>query len=256
MVLATPRPNCSERSPGSTVAAAGLGELRFRISPFGVLKSALTIVLALAFLGAVVPNPAHEVWLGRESHMLDALGMRLHLNGEGNFPAFYSALQLLACALVLASIARVSWRTNSRWRFHWALLSLGFLYLAFDEAAQLHELLSIIGRAAATGPTNHAVWVGPAMVAVVPIGLAFVPFVLALSSKTALLMVVSGMLFLSGAVGLEVIQAENEDVEGLAYHCLVVVEETLEMLGIALFLFTVLRVLATQVTAISGGLVR
>lgn len=230
--------------------------MRFGISAIGVFKVALTIVLALALLGAIVPSPAHELWLGRESRVLDALGMRLHLNGEGNVPAFYSSLQLLACALVLALIARVSWRTNSRWRFHWALLGFGFLYLSFDEAAQLHELLSIVGRAAAAGPTNHAIWVGPAMVAVVPIGLAFIPFLLALPLKTALLMVVSGTLFLTGAAGIEVIQAENDDVEGLAYHCLVVVEETLEMMGIALFLFTLLRVLATHVAAVSGELTR
>jgi hypothetical protein len=248
------RPAASAGS--SSIAAAEGRTVRFRINPIGVLKAALTIVLTLAVLGAILPSPAHELWLGRESHMLGALGMRFHLNGEGNIPAFYSALQLLACALALALIARVSWQTKSRWRFHWALLSLGFLYLSFDEAAQLHEILSIIGRSHATGPTNHAIWVGPAMVAVVPIGLIFVPFVLALPLQTALLMVVSGMLFLGGAVGIELIQAEIDDVRGLAYHGHVVLEEALEMFGIALFLFTVLQVLATHVTTVTAELTR
>lgn len=110
------------------------------IVPARVLQVLLSIIAALVLLGLLLPS--HPIWLGRESATLGLLAARFDLDGEGNLPSYFSALQLLACGLVLTLFALQHRRTGSRWRHHWTVLACGFVYLSFDEAAQLHELLN------------------------------------------------------------------------------------------------------------------
>jgi hypothetical protein len=239
-----------ERSPICTV---DVGEVAWRVEPRRVLKILLLIIATLVVLGALLPPPFYQLWLGRQSWAADIVGLRFDLNGEGNIPAYFSALQLLACAVALTVIAARSWRARHRWRFHWSLLAVSFFYMSIDEAAQLHELLGVPGvwLADLLGVENrtHAIWIPLALLVVVPVGLAFFPFLLALPRQIAALMVASGTLFVGGAMAFEVVQAGiwDDDFGNLAYFGLVVVEEALEMVAIALFLFTLLLVLAMNV---------
>lgn len=239
-----------DRSP---ICTLDVGEVAWRVEPRRILKVLLLIIATLVVLGALLPPPFYQVWLGRESWAAEIVGMRFDLNGEGNIPAYFSALQLLACAAALAVIAARSWRAHSRWRFHWSLLAAGFFYMSIDEAAQLHELLGVpgvwLGQMMAIENRTHAIWIPLALLVVVPVGLGFIPFLLALPLQIAALMVASGTLFVGGAMGFEVVQAGiwEGDFDSLAYFSLVVVEEALEMVAIALFLFTLLLVLAMNV---------
>lgn len=125
-----------DRSP---ICTLDVGEVGWRVDPLRILKLLLAIIAALVVLGSLLPAPFYQVWLGRQNWAADIVGMRFDLNGEGNIPAYFSALQLLACAMVLAVIAARSWRARSRWRFHWSLLAAGIFYMSIDEAAQLHS---------------------------------------------------------------------------------------------------------------------
>lgn len=240
---------------GRIVPARDAGDFTLRLHPPRILAALLVIIAVLLLFGAVVPYPLHTVWLGRESFSLTKIGTTLDLNGEGNLPAFFSAMQLLACALVLGILAASSWRQRSRWRFHWALLAAGFLWMTIDEAAQLHELLALPGRQLAAllgwGPTTHAVWIPIALAIVVPVGLAFIPFLLALPRRIAVLFCASGTMFVAGALGLETVQAAiwDGDFGNTTYFAIVVVEEALEMLAIALFLFATLLFLSDTVNS-------
>ena len=245
--------NRAAAAPSSPICTLDVGDIAWRVEPRRILEILLAIIAVLVVLGALLPPPFYQVWLGRESWAAEILGLRFDLNGEGNIPAYFSALQLLACATVLAVIAARTWRARSRWRFHWSLLAAGFLYMSIDEAAQLHELLGVPGvwLAELMGIENrtHAIWIPLALLVVVPVGLAFVPFLLAMPRQIAALMVASGTLFVGGAMGFEVVQAGiwDEDFGNHAYFGLVVVEEALEMVAVALFLFTLLLVLAMTV---------
>ena len=67
------------------------------------------------------------------------------------------------------------------------------------------------------------------------VGLAFVPFLRSLDRRLAGLFVLSGVLYVSGAMGVEVL-SEDMDEDSLAYGFATALEEGLEMLGALLFL--------------------
>ena len=54
-------------------------------------------------------------------------------------------------AALLGLISLAAFDERDRWRWHWTILGLLFLVLAYDEAASLHERLTPIGRALVPG---------------------------------------------------------------------------------------------------------
>src|SRR5678815_2234321 len=64
----------------------------------------------------------------------------LSLSYEANVPNFYQAALLLACATLLSLSAMAARRRGDGFIGRWWILACGFLYMSFDEAAQLHEL--------------------------------------------------------------------------------------------------------------------
>lgn len=78
-------------------------------------------------------------------------------------------------------------------------------------------------------------WAIPGVILVVLVGLAFVPFLLSLPRRIAVLFVLSGLLYLSGALGVELL-SEDMDEDSIAYGFATALEEGLEMLGALMFL--------------------
>jgi len=64
------------------------------------------------------------------------------LGAERNVPTFYSTVAILVCALLLAPISFAKWRSKDHWTLHWILLAVVFVFLSFDESAELHERLT------------------------------------------------------------------------------------------------------------------
>ncbi len=58
---------------------------------------------------------------------------------EHNVPAYYSALTVLFCALLLAIIATIERKREASGAGYWWGLAAIFLFLALDEALALHE---------------------------------------------------------------------------------------------------------------------
>ena len=67
------------------------------------------------------------------------------------------------------------------------------------------------------------------------VGLAFVPFLLSLQRRVAVLFMLSGLLYVSGAIGVELL-SEDMDEESFAYGLATALEEGLEMMGALMFL--------------------
>ena len=68
--------------------------------------------------------------------------------------------------------------------------------MAVDEVAGVHESINSV---------IEITWAIPAGFAALLIGLAFLPFLLPLPRRTALLFMLAGFIFLGGAVGIEII---------------------------------------------------
>lgn len=160
------------------------------------------------------------------------------LNVERGFPALYSSLQLLLAAALLQTASSQA-RAQGQRRREWTVLALLFLFLGCDEYAALHERLN--GPLDALLPSVaylHYGWVVPYLVFVLVVGASMLPFLASLPRFLSMGMVVSGTVFVAGAVGLESLSARlaaGQLVDTLAYRLLYLSEEAMEMLAITLF---------------------
>ena len=168
----------------------------------------------------------------------------LDADGEHNLPTWFSVVLLLLVAVVCASIAVEQWADRSRWRWHWAGLALAFACLSLDELAQLHDLASpVMARLVGTEGVLRFTWVVLAGPLVIGFALAYVTFLRALPRRTALLLVLSGAVYVGGALGLELVGSLLRNAGhgrgSLGYLWETTFEELFEDVGATLCLFTV-----------------
>ncbi|MGA0334541.1 MAG: hypothetical protein ACO3N7_09435 [Kiritimatiellia bacterium] len=133
----------------------------------------------------------------------------------------------------------------------WNGLAGVFLFLAVDEFSSLHEMLNTPVKALFSGTYGvfHFAWVIPYGILVLILGAVYVPFLLKLPRRTAVHMVIAGVVYMSGALVSEMAGSFVADLHGgetLSYALLYTLEETLEMLGIACLIFTLLSHLSVE----------
>ncbi len=146
------------------------------------------------------------------------------LDEENNIPTWFSSFLLANNAFVLYLISQ---RLGVKYQKHWFSLAIGFLILSIDETAGLHESFhSVIDF-------NWAI-AGGGLVFLV--ALAYLPFLLSLDRGLALWFVVSGAVFVSGAIGVELLAADMDE-DAMPYGFATALEEGMEMLGSLLFLW-------------------
>lgn len=171
------------------------------------------------------------------------------LGGEANFPTFISTLLLFVAASLLALIARHKSDSNRKLARPWIGLALGFAYLSVDEAAQIHE--GIIGPLFLTyfggeGWFWHWGWYVPFIPIVLILGAVYIPFLKALPIRYTILFVMSGSLFVGGAIGVEMVESyiSYNLVGGGAMALALLIEEMCEMFGVVLFIYALLTYIA------------
>lgn len=167
----------------------------------------------------------------------------LDLDGDWTLPAAFSAL-LLACAGLCA--CAVGRRRVFDLRGSAYLLGALFVLMGFDEAFQFHERLE-----SATGVDWQLLYL-PLILAC---GTAWLIVARALGRlrSAQVLMVLGGLAWLAAQV-LEQVQWDG-NVQVAGYEAMMVVEETLEMGGSALFLLALYMVLRrdSSAAAVQGG---
>lgn len=219
-----------------------LGEpVRVSVSPSTVFRVHLTIIALVVLAGTAVTLIA-SVW-GWERGF-GGLRRLFDLNGEQNVPATVSSLALLLASLLLACIAVQERALRSPRRRYWLILCLGFAYLAVDEAASLHEFFNPVMRMLLGTRGWATAWTALGIVAVLVVGLLFFRFLFAIRRRTASEFILAGGVFLTGAIVVETVSGivQNSRTQAsLLFHGTVILEETLEMLGVALFIRALLR---------------
>lgn len=166
------------------------------------------------------------------------------LGSDTSIPTWFSSLGLLTCSGLLAINASVSRRIADHWSTHWRFLAVIFLLLSIDEVARLHEVLGgfigfqlrpAVGQA---GGFLHYSWVISGVAFIAILGVAYIRFLLALSKPIRYRMIASTMIFVGGAVVMEMFNARSAFLAGphtIRYQVGTVFEEFLEMAGVALF---------------------
>jgi hypothetical protein len=180
---------------------------------------------------------------------------------EWNIPSFFSVLMLLFSALLLAVVTVLERKRASAHALHWTVLTFGFLFMAVDELVSLHERL-IFPLQRLLGNEELGIfffaWVIPGIVLVAGLALFFLKFLLKLPWKTKRSFIAAGLLYIGGVIGIELIAGSHAEAHGfynLTYSVWTLIEESLEMAGLVVFIDALLIFLAEQHREVRFGLV-
>jgi hypothetical protein len=178
---------------------------------------------------------------GRVFGLIDSF----YLDSEHNIPTYFSSLLLLASSALLALIASSKHRVKDKFRYHWTVLSLLFAYLAVDEAAGLHEpFIQPLQRVFGASGWFLFAWVIPGLAIAALFALTYFKFLLELEKPFGKLVTTSGIVYVSGAIGMELVggrYVESFGMQNFTYSLVTTAEEALELCGVTLFIYSLLK---------------
>lgn len=168
------------------------------------------------------------------------------LNREQNIGAWYSSLLIFASAILLMIAGRRASRVKDKDTVHWYFLSCVFVALSFDEACSVHEMVMVVLQDSlhTTGPLLYA-WVIPALIMVPLFAIAYIPFLRRIRSPYGAWIFISGAIFVTGALGMEMIEGIVSE-DKVAFTISFLIEESLELVGMTSFFLAILSYLATD----------
>jgi hypothetical protein len=204
------------------------------------------VCLHLLTLAAVLAFPVH----GYEKlhHLFD-------LGGEGNVPATYSTVQLVFAAMLILVLHDDARRSQSQDRVSWLLLAAVFVFLAVDEYESIHErLMDPVRELLGAGNVPLFAWVVPYAVFVAAFAAYYFRFWWRLPRDIRWQVALSAAIFVGGAMGMEMVGSRIYETLGPQspwYLLEVIVEETMEMIGIALFIRTLAKLIQARVGSLT-----
>ena len=215
--------------------------MKICVSPRRAVRYLLLIIFALVSASLVLN--LIRIYTGHETlfNLLDLLDV----NEEGNLPALFSVLILLAASILLYVISLDNKRSGNAYKL-WLGLALIFCFLAFDEGAAIHEIVANWVRALLkTSGAFIFAWVIPYGILVMVFAMTYFRFWMALHKETKIWMAIAFITYVCGAVGWEMLESLNCSKYGLnwglEYTLMYHAEEFMEMLGVTFFLYALLR---------------
>ena len=213
------------------------------VTPFSITRilGIIAFLLVLANIGGLFS----KFVLGHGS--LKGLVPLFILDKEKNIPTFFSVLLMLSATLLLVIITLVNIKNRLPHVSKWGLLSFGFLYMAFDEAFQFHERLTLPAKTLLNEKNLgifYSAWVIPGIALVVFLGLFFLRFLLYLPAKTRFRFLMAATFYIGGAIGMECVGGKYFEIHGtfdLTYGIITTVEESLEITGLIFFIWALLK---------------
>jgi len=213
--------------------------MKLKLNPLAVLR-----VLAWTILLLLIANIcAIGFKLNSDSELLVGATALFDFNTEANIPTLFSSLALLACSILLFYIYWAK-RLKDKSAKRWLGLSLVFLFLTIDEIGSIHERIMPLMHDSfeLTGVFYYA-WIIPYGIAIILLATVYLPFVLKLPKNIKTLFFISAILYISGAIGIEILGGQQDESYGtynLVYAIYYTIEELLEMIGVAVFIYALL----------------
>ncbi|MGQ0834612.1 MAG: hypothetical protein ACT4O5_06740 [Gammaproteobacteria bacterium] len=220
------------------------------LNPRRVLRILLVIITVLTVANICVAVGMYVYGHAR----LFGLARLLNINRESNIPTFFSSMQLAFAAFVLWVIAETARSASARFGTHWLGLAVIFAYLAVDESVSVHETIGDVMRAQLVLPgILYYAWYIPYGLLLVLFAVVYWKFFWHLPAAVRMRFACAGAIFIVGAAGLEVVGSYlwsvtewDPSVKEFRLAIAYSVEELLEMLGIAFFIYAALDYAATQ----------
>lgn len=232
-------------------------KLTATVSPKRVAQTLIFVALFLTLASAVAEFIQISLGLGNSGFL-----PVLFVGKDDSVPEWYSSITLLFCSVLLAMIAYAKRTAGDRFFLHWGALSAIFLYLSADEGFSIHERMGPLGELILEGtgldPGGFIIraWIVPGIILVLVVALTYLRFLIALPPKIRNSFLLAGLLFVGGAIGMEVLRdfhtnlyggVENMSLVQIAIRLAIsYVEEFSEMLGVIVFIYTLMLYAGAQ----------
>ncbi len=171
---------------------------------------------------------------------------------EQNIPTLFSTSILLFSGFLLLYIGKSHQKRNELFK-PWLFLGYIFIFLAIDEAISIHEIFGhILTTKFHLKGHLYFSWVIPYGFISILLLIYLFKFLKTLPIKTLRLFIFSGFIFFLGAVGIEIIGSKIAyDLRGirnfsLTYNILYTIEESFEMIGVIIFINTLLKYIVSN----------
>ena len=228
--------------------------MKFQIplAPGAVTQFLLRVVVCLVVLFVLTQMTVYFLpdYVGR-----DFFADKFGLDYEGNIPTFYSFLALLFSSVLLGAIAYVKNLDSDRYKNHWKILSFIFLYLSLDEIGQLHEdLIDPMQKLLKATGFLYFAWIVPFAFLVAIFLFSYSKFLLHLPVSTKKMFVAACALYIGGAMGMEIpggYLASTTGMQTVPYLIVITLEESLEMLGIVVFIHALMSYIKIYLGGVS-----
>jgi hypothetical protein len=221
--------------------------MKFSVCPKKILSFLLTLVVIL-LAGHIIGQLLVHFYL--DVSKFEKFAKWMNFNREVNFPSLFSTAILFISSILLAVIGVFS-RNSKKPYLGWYGLSLVFYFLAIDEAISIHEMFNDFGRKhLGVGGIFYYGWIIPYGIGLLVLVGIYVPFLKMLPTEIAILFIISGFIFVLGAVGFEMLGARHKDLfseEASMYIVYFTLEELLEMTGISIFIYALLKYISNHI---------
>ena len=172
------------------------------------------------------------------------------LNAEQGFGTLFSTLLLVATSLLLLLTGADARRRRAWDTRYWLVLAAGFAFMAVDESVSIHEMMQEpLRRVLDTSGALFYAWIIPYALIVLALAPFFLRFVRRLPPATRRDFVFAGGIYVTGAIGLELVEGRLQDVAGFVSFPMklaFLAEEVMEMFGVAYFMAGILSHLETR----------
>jgi hypothetical protein len=208
-----------------------------------LILAALAIVLIFAsIMGDIleysIPNDRAAIRFNK----------KFNVDLEMTVPTYFNALILLFSGVLLTIIALLKRKTRDPNTIHWFILAFLFWFMAMDETISLHEfLIKPLRDAFNTSGFLYFAWVIVAIPLLIMLALTYRKFIQALPKWARILILLAGTIYVASALGIEMVGGwyfERFGGNQIPYIVLTTIEETLEMAGILIFIYALLRYLS------------
>ena len=212
--------------------------IKLNLSPLQITKILTSVFVILSILNLIIQIAKYGFHYRQEWMVI------FNMDREMNFPTLYTVILLIICATFLKQIAILEKNHQIFLIKYWKTLSFIFIFLAFDEALQIHEILIIPGLGKKLPGIFHFVWVITYGIAVAILGLYLAKFTFNLPKKIQRLFLLSASLYIGGALGMEMLEGlwvrRAGGMQNLVYSLLASTEEMMEIIGLIIFSYSLI----------------
>ncbi len=178
-----------------------------------------------------------------------------NLDCEWNIPTYFSSVLLFSCSVMFILISRTFKESNYSYIKNWVILGSTFLVMSIDEVLQFHEKLNATIRGTLhTHGFFYFGWLIPAGIFILLFLIYNIRFYISLKPKFQYLFFLSGFIYVLGVYVMEMVGGKFFSLYGennFGYAILTTIEESLEIFGIIILLYTLFTYIKEELRGIN-----